>query len=240
MEEKKSLLMVSTLVRIIIFTAIFFLILLPAWNKVEAAFFNSGQKSFEAFVDKINGMVQYPKKTESVVLELNDKSAVIGFSKNTDAYRCYCGSKWSGPSIVERLNVIINKPNVPECIADACICLCDIKTETKDILGSGSGLIGRCENSICKKLNGGMDITPKTNMKPDDGSIPQYWDRGFLFANGFNNLNGMQMSMDKINTIYIQKEGNIIGVCDGNMLQYNKDKLKLQENACINNDVKAS
>lgn len=241
MKNKKSLTIVNSLVSIIIAVVIFLVIILPNGTRVMSAFFGGGSESFEAFVNGIKEMAMRPEKTESFALQLNDKSAIIGFGKDTDAFKCYsCGEGINE----DKINKITFKPDNPECNSKACVCLCDSSFETKS--GTVSGIpgnvwIGKCNSGlICKTINtniAGKTIIRKMGHIPGFGSdLYQHWIDGFLFTRGVDNANGLSVNKEEIITLHVQKKESIIGVCNSGMLKFNKEVLGLPENTCINKD----
>lgn len=252
MKNKKALMIASTLVKIIIALVVLFLIVIPACNKVREYFFSYGTtESFETFVDGINSM---EPGTKQFVLRLDEGSGVIGFGREAygsyeNDFKCYCGSKMSGLTSLERLNVIIDKPSNPECNDKACICLCELETLGETIDG-GSGTHGNCKRIIsCKGLNA-IDITDKTmidkksNLPLLGGDWFQYWKKSFLFYRSIAGiseyLNGLGSNLNKeeVITLSVEKRGNLVGVCNSNMLKFNKERLGI--NGCINKDAASS
>lgn len=253
MKNKKSLMIVSTLVKIIIALVVLFLIVIPACNKARKYFFDYGStESFETFVDGINSM---EPGAQQFVLRLDKGSGVIGFGReaaNTydNDFKCYCGSKMNGLTSSERLNVILDKPSNSECNGKACVCLCELETQGETIDGGG-GTHGNCKRIIsCKGLDGEIDITDKTiitklsNLPLLGGDWFQYWGKSFLFYRSIagipETLNGLGSNLNKeeIITLSVEKRGNLVGVCNSNMLKFNKDRLNI--NGCINKDASSS
>lgn len=232
-KNKKSQVMTS-LIRTIIAVVALFVIAVPACNYVREVLSGSSE-SFEAFVDRINEMP--PESSGQFVLELNKNSVVIGFNRDTtrwECYNCYVG-------VQSRATIIFNRPDSPECNEDACICLCD---KTFKLEGENPE-IGKCGGKLlCKKLEQDVDIVSKTIIKMYPGfTIPlvtigggiEHWNYGFLFANDiFSGANGLKKYDEGITLLYVEKKNNEIGVCNEDMMNYNKEKLDID--GCINKD----
>lgn len=225
MKNKKALMVASALVRIIAGVAIFFLIIVPACNKVRDFFFSHGTESFETFVDEINKMTS--DGTGEFVLQLNDNSAVVGFKSDAARYECYGCSLMGAP--VPWVTFKFDKPANPECNGKACVCLCDGKFE-KSV--EGSTIVGTCSSlMLCKKLN--MDVVDKTIIKTHS-SQTEHWLNGFLFARGVIGANGLNLYNMEIMTLHMQRKASILGVCNDDMIEYNRRTLQIDE--CINKD----
>ena len=233
--NKKSLFVFKFLIRIIISLAVIFLVLVPACGKIRAAFFNTDTKyigSFEEFVGEINQLSDEPSGTgKRLSLELNKKSAIIGFSEGADHWECFnCNiGKQDRPS------AIVLKPI--ECGSGACICLCngDYKLRSGDWEGK-SASFGECEKGyLCRELE--VDIVSRTIVEKHNWGTED-WNNGFLFANKMPGtglvLNGLKHYKEDFTTLFVQKGDNEIGVCNEDMLDHNKDKLNLPDGVCIN------
>lgn len=204
-------------------------------------------QSFEEFVDGINKMTA---KNQNFLLELNKKSAIIGFRKGVNRWECY-GCLDLGVKAQKHPNKIFNKPNDPKCSKSACICLCDgaFRVLEEKAPASEREDIGQCQGElICKKLD--VDIVEKTIIhKYSMSSDVHHWGNGFLFTNVLD-ANGLPFK-DQFNTdagtrkLIVEKrcisdpvqEGEYqcyIGVCNEDMLDFNEDKLKID--GCINKD----
>jgi hypothetical protein len=202
----------------------------------------SGQKdyseSFEEFVEEINSL-----EPEEASLGLNKKSAVVGFSRGPESYECkncYFDSSSAGGSLTFSMHSIrVDKSTSTECSGKACVCFCDkgFILKTEDIETSTIGLIplfhfkqiGQCRKDIvCKALNDELDIVHKTIIKENDGVE---WKNGFLFLRG---VEGINIPDREILLLFVQREGNEIGVCNGDMMEYNKEILGID--GCINKD----
>lgn len=217
LKNKKSLVM-RALVVTIIAVVVFFLLVLPACNRVGDAFFSYDTKSFESFVGEINNMPT--ERMDEFILNLNDESAVIGFGKNTDAFKCY--------ECVEGIKEsIVPKPDNQECKETACVCLCD-----KDFEANGPGMTGnrwqgKCNKPfICKKLDQNLDIADKTVIGKSGGSLTgsdMYWSKSFMFTRNIpQQLNGLEENSDETIGLYVEKKASLITVCNNEILDFNK------------------
>ena len=249
--NKKSLFVFKFLIRIIISLAVIFLVLVPACGKIRAAFFNTDTKyigSFEEFVGEINQLSDEPSGTgKRLSLELNKKSAIIGFRKSADGYECKnCYFDVGASGTLSITSIKVDKPANSECNdADkACVCLCNGKfelehesTDIESVFGGLGGTIshhhetGRCTDEyICVSLKEEVDIVEKTIIKENDDAE---WSNGFLFL---RDISGLRTPDEELITLFVQKGDNEIGVCNEDMLDYNKDKLNLPDGVCINKD----
>lgn len=212
---------VSALVSIIIAVVIFLLVILPGGKKIEAAFFGGNSETLETFVNGINSVV--PEKTEDFVLQLNENSAVIGFSKDAAAYKCF--------KCVEGMQESITpKPDNPECNGKACVCFCDKEFEANGPGLSGSHWNGKCNKPFtCKELNSQINIADKTVIGKTGGSLTgsdKYWEKSFMFGrNVESQMTGSQfINKEETIVLHVQRKGDIIGVCDSYALKYNGGK----------------
>jgi hypothetical protein len=223
--DKKSVISLEALVRTIGFVLLFLLIIFPAYNKISSYFsYEKYSKSFENFVNKINKM-ELPKET--ITLLLNEKSAIIGFSKNSEGYECVncyeLGTITSIAGAADKTTIIFNKPNNKACSENACICFCS--SELKILRENFKSIkYGKCTTElICKKIEN-KDITNKVTIKTYLGGGSEYWKNGFLFANGVQ-ANGLELHDKELIILVVEKKSNIIGICNNEMLEYNKNKL---------------
>ena len=82
--NKKSVIVIETAIRLMIVAVLIVFVFVPACNRVKNFIINSEKKymeSFQSFVDKVNSM-KLPSETFSITLE--EKSGIIGISKNAD------------------------------------------------------------------------------------------------------------------------------------------------------------
>lgn len=204
-------------------------LVLMACNRVREVFYSTDSKSFEVFVDGINEMSS--DTIEEFALQLDKGSAIVGFSEGTDAFECY-GCRGIGEQRIDRRVI---KPADNQCSGTACVCLCDNSFEIKS---AGGVREGECKGKwICKKLNVGIDISPKTFIgKKFNVFGDKYWINGFLFSRRVLNMNGLVTDEEEMAFLHVEKKGNLIGVCNEYLLNYNEDKLGLGANTCINKD----
>jgi len=231
LKNKKSLIL-EALVRIIIAAVILFVIVIPACNIVgELFFYDVDTSSFEEFVDRINEMPSERIEQFAFALQLNKKSAIIGFDSSTNPFKCEgCGSGES----YDNPDRTIDKPDSQECIDKACVCLCDKSFEINQITG-----VGKCiKDFLCKPLNEYIDLVGNTilgkkNFFPWDY---KYWRNGFLFTRDTDNANGLGKNTEKDLNLQVERKGSIIGVCNEEILRYNLNKLALFGVTCINQE----
>lgn len=228
--KKSATLSPEALVRIVGALLIILLIILPFYNKVSAAYSNQKYlKSFENFADKINKM-SLPRET--FLLNLKEKSAIIGFSKNADRYECY--NCYIG--VQNRPSIIFNKPKDEACSDNACICFCSEFALVEENLDGKQIKSGKCSVKLtCRKIEQG-DIVNKVVIKTYSGLLgvgggEEYWKNGFLFVNGISRANGLRLYSNELNTFIVEKKSNLIGVCNTDMIQFNKNNLNFD--GCI-------
>lgn len=196
-------------------------------------------ESFEEFVDELNSMNVGQK---DVYLELNKKSAVIGFNQPGDAFECYsCPPNGNSKRITQRTY----KPDNSPCNGKACICLCNGGFEVRFEGGTESmeGVwTGRCKNGmICRELTGGLKIVDETRIgKVTEvlNSYYQHWNNGFMFTREVSNADGFSAINHKgLIKLVIEKttnSENLIGVCNEEILDFNQNELGI--NSCINKE----
>lgn len=219
-KNKKSFIMVKTLVRVIVVIGVIFFLILPACNKVQS-YFDTDQKykrSFEKFVDKING---FPAGKRPASIELDKDSAIIGFSKNINLFECV--NCWDGNK-----NIVFDKPTKnQECSESACICLCNEGFDSTEI-GSGDdqAKVIHCKKKLnCKQID--KDVVEATVVSVREGS---YFNNGFLFARDISDVNGLEKHTQETIDFVVDKTEDIIAVCTPNMLiQNNLDSCLIEE-----------
>ncbi len=220
--KKSDELAPEALARTLITVVIILLIVFPAYNRLHAAFLSSEKKYLQSFENFVNAINKMTPGRQSFELRLNDKSAIIGFSKNTDRYECFnCYSAQNRPTI------IFNKPVNEECSGSACICLCKegFKFEVNDIEGKPTE-IGQCQKLACKKIEN-QDVIDRTIISPnsitESSENTAYWKNGFLFANGVPLANGLKPYDEEYTTLVVEKKSDIIGICNSDMLKIRKE-----------------
>lgn len=244
LKNKKSLMLANTVVRIVLTTLAIVLLIVPISARVIKVLLDSGSsvEDFEEFVDGINEMPTDSKNAFS--LELDDKSAIIGFDKSEgytceECINCIVAAVW-------KQTMTIARPSNPECTNSACVCLCD-NNFGKDgsLCVPGEIASFKCEEYLCKALNTDISIVGGTLIKKDVGTDVS-WKNGFSFLNvakmnlladlGANVvLNGLEANTNKQRALYVEKSANnVVGVCNQEMLDYNKEELGLPDGACIN------
>jgi hypothetical protein len=247
MLENKRALVVETLIRVLIIVAVIFLVIRPAGQKIYAAVVDPDKKYDEAFVKIAEQINEMKSDQETFSVLLKDKSAIIGFSKDADRWECYnCYVGIANP----RPTNIVSKPINTECNGQACICICSefeiLKYQDVEGLKTKTD-IGQCKGELkCSSLS--YDIAGKTIIKlyPATGGT-EHWNNGFLFVNGISGVNGLKKYDEESVILTVQKklissntpEGqpySIVGFCNTDMLDFNKDKLNLPANTCLNND----
>ncbi|MBI2134978.1 hypothetical protein HYU09_03230 [Candidatus Woesearchaeota archaeon] len=229
LKDKKSVLAVpEALLRIIITIAIVFLIVLPFWNRLEAAIFNPDRKyleSFENFASSINNMGQ---GRETLLLTMRDKSAIIGFSKDAGRYECF--NCYVG--IQNRPTVFFDRPSNPECSGRSCICLCNNLILYDAVENDKSIKSGKCSEIQCKVLNGDVPQTTPIKLYPGIdiwvttiGGGTEYWKNGFLYARGVSGANGLKLYTDESVNFVAERRGSNIGICNYDLLGFNQGTL---------------
>ena len=235
--KKSETTALEALVRTIATAAIIFLIVIPAGVKLYAYYSNPETKymqSFQNFVDKINKM---NLGRDQFTLNLNEKSAIIGFSKNADRYECF--NCYIG--VQNRPSILFNKPKDNECNNNACICLCNggFQLIERDLDGKSTEF-GQCTNTLqCKRIEQ-KNIVDKVIIKTYPGldikitklgGGAEYWKNGFLYANGVPGSNGLKLPNQEINDFVVEKNADMIGICNYDMLKFNRDEL--HTDSCI-------
>lgn len=226
-KNKKSL-ATSALVRTII-TIITLIAVLSISTNIYGSIINTEEKyvrSFEEFVDNANNV---KVGIETFTLSLKKNSAIIGFSKNSDSYKCIdCYAEIGNPKPI----VVIEKPRSSICSQSACICLCNgLKLEDKKTKEE-SMRVGQCEKLYCKTLESDIiDETPiKAYMEVESGAGPvvieikAMWNNGFLFANSIYGANGLKQYDKVVIPLYVEKKQNIIGICNPDIRKYHKQE----------------
>ena len=224
MTKKKSEITLTAIVELIL-VIVLFLIAFVACTTIKNGFSNNDEKyiaSFKDFVNGINDMTN-PRKVFTVEVKTRSAigSAIIGFSKEGNAWKCVnCNPDRS-----------FSKPHNQQCDNNACACLCLDGFKFK-------GILGQCEKPlICETLEDirktAINIKQITIISSNDDKFQPtdtYWENGFLFANGvtlfdndINDANGMKNFMGNQMEIFVDKDNNVISVCNAEMRQRNKN-----------------
>lgn len=239
LKGKKSItISLDALIRLLGVVLVILLIILPTYDNIHAAIVrNEALKSFSYFIEQINKM---PLRSEKFILRLNDKSAIIGFSKNSDKYECFnCYSGVQNP----RATVIFSKPKDNACDNSACICLCFDGFQIMEENLEGKPKLGQCTTNLdCRKVEN-ADIVDKTIVKFYPGlnvgftilgGGAEYWKNGFLFVNGVSGANRLKLYNEKLTELIVERRSNLIGVCNKEIMELNRNELKF--NSCIINE----
>ena len=209
LKNKSSEINTELIVRILVMIALF-VVLFIACNKIKATVFNSEKEYMESFENFVDGINEMKRPVETFSISIEEKSALVGFSKDSTKWECYnCyGDK-----------VIFERPPYAEA-SKAYICLCrelgfDEENGVKSV---------KCKKLTCEESN--HDLVNKIIIK--DG---KQWNNGFLFANGISGINGLDKYEQNILTLYAEKQDNLIGVCSLDILNYHKKKFG--DDSCI-------
>ena len=219
------------IVRLVFVAAVILLIVMPAGSKLYAKIFSQMyDKSFESFVNEIN-KPDFGK--EDFQLRLKAKSAIVGFSKNTERFECInCYGAFD-----DKPTIIFEKPKREECLAGACVCLCSEGLGLEKSEDMPTGTI-HCSEMTCIKVEQ-RDIIDKVIIRTNDASIfgvdvpggaTEYWKNGFLYVNDMDGINGIKSHNEEINYFKVEKRQNIVGVCNQDIFNLNK---KLGFNTCV-------
>jgi len=225
MKNKKSLISLEGLVRIII-AVVLFLFVFGACSKAKSGL--SDQEginiiSFEDFVNGVNGMRSDTTK-KSFSITLKKDTAIIGFIKDTLSDP----KDWKCRNCHGEAVMTFNKPSNSECNEKACVCLC---TEGFNF-DRGSNFIS-CGSLRCKTLT--KDISERIDVRTDYLGSNTYWENGFLFANDISQANGLNKYKPKDMDIFVDKVDDKITVCNSEMKRYVEDNCCT--NSCIIPDV---
>ena len=217
MKNKKSLMVLSAIVRIIL-AIVLFIFVFVACTMIKSAFFSNDDKytvSFVGLVNSINDMnMKQPKKT--VPLETKEESAIIGFRKDGAAWECNnCNPTKK-----------FVKPSNQQCDGNACACIC-----IEGFKGSQTNI--ECQTLICRTLT--KDIKDETIIDKDKNIK---WINGFLFVNGMDNVNGLPKFRGTQMDLFIDDNNDVISVCNADMREYNKrtfkyNKRTVKSDTCI-------
>jgi len=232
LKNKKSGEITSESLVILVITILSIVVLFtPSYSIAKSYLFNTQKKYNEAFDNFVKRINDISLQRDTFEIKLKEKSAIIGFSKNADAYEyIYSYAKQDIPI------TIFNKPtNEKECDGYACICLCEglqlIEKKYNDFLTK----FGQCSKMVCKKIEQD-DIANKIVIKviPSNALVvghSEYWKNGFLFVNGLSEANGLRQYDKEIINLIVEKKQNIIAVCNQDISNVNKKELK--SDTCI-------
>lgn len=155
MIKKKRALVLDALARIVVMVIAVLLVFNIGKKIAESAGIGVSdiQEQFNKFVDEVNNLEVGDVNHVFVNLDMN--TAIVGFSKNTDAYRCYsCGTPRDG------LSTVFKKPNNEQCKNKACICLCRGLLTIDKTLGQPYTM--QCDSMVCKTLK--QDLAGYTEL----------------------------------------------------------------------------
>ena len=158
----KKAIVTEALVRIVIAIvalAVVGTILVQCYNKLA---YSDAEKRFDTFVDVIRSLKD--GETKQQMLSLDEKGALIGFTKNSDAilFDATSDSQWPRPAICAK--------------GESCVCICS------NLRYKGENLF--CDGSLkCSKLSLELPSTyTPENFMPIPGPALIY---GYTITNGF-------------------------------------------------------
>lgn len=176
--------------------------------------------SFYKFVQKVNDTSAKPVGTkESMPLYMDEKSAILGFSK-------------ASQEIAIRTGINHYNPRPRECYVGACICLCrdydwKLKVSSWHYYPTLEVLPIRCrEEFICYNFT---NFDFPTEMSKTDIGLDFGIEGGFMIARNF--MLGDQKIESRLSGIYITKESGDLMSVSYNIEGISKDTLKGYENA---------
>jgi len=227
LRKKATTLMPESLVRILITVILVVAVIALVKKGGEAAgLWGKSQtaESAELLVAQLNSVEFKPGESRQQLLRIDDGTAVIGFSKNSD-YECYgCGSDPKG-----KLSAKLKRPDSSECKDSACICVC--YSGLPKILGNQNVVDISCGKLACKKLN--IDIITPLELGElikkrygsglfTGSSQTSSWKGGFMYIRNAGEVDAKMSGLPKEKlewplTVIIEKKiinGNsFIGVC---------------------------
>ena len=182
MMTNKRAILPDTFAGIIISTILFFVVL--GIGKVAFdAYFGGSQaiKSLNDFTVELNSQEFKNGEIRQTFLSLEKGMAVIGFSRNTQDFRCYgCPQGYSE----NLLYYSINKPTNQECDNKPCVCLCKKDLKIEATIGDGTKVA--CGNFICRGLNNDIinKISLESNLREKNIQFQNYpyWEKWLLFC----------------------------------------------------------
>lgn len=181
--------------------------------------------NFNNFADDLNKLSAMESQSRQVFITLDQNTAIIGFSRHSDAFRCFaCGSGTNTD-----ITSFFNKPDAQECKDKPCVCLCPTPLQI-DL--SKSPYEMKCDKIKCKSLN--ENLAETINLKQYIQELGKEWQQqfsflsnakwtgGFLFerqSRGDFISNGLPQKPGSRFTVYVNKErvenNNYIIVCPG-------------------------
>src|SRR3989344_595422 len=197
--------------------------------------------SFYQFVDKVNDTSVRPVGTkQSMPLYMDEKSAIFGFSRNSNQIIAASTSDYvkefalvAGASaiglgfIVERDAFVHFSPRPRECGGGACLCLCrDYDWRLKWRTGVDIQPIKCREAFICYNFTN-FDFPPE--MGKEDFGMDFYTEGGFMIARNY--MIGNKEIESRLTGVYITKESGDLVSVSYNVEGVSKDTLKGYQDA---------
>ncbi|MBI1934895.1 hypothetical protein HYS31_00495 [Candidatus Woesearchaeota archaeon] len=222
MIANKKAIVLEALGRIVIVAIIIYFFFDWGAKAANLVWGDDAKDSFENLANKLNADDFKVNEGKPAFILLNDKTAVIGFSKNSKEFRCHnCGV-----GTVETY-LSVKKPSNEECDNKPCMCLCSSGLDSEPESDVGTNI--KCKEFSCETLMN--DITPKIELKDTLNKIYKrelgyeypppypYWENGFFFVRdtSLKILSGIPKGKDRRITIAIEKENlgsvDYVAVC---------------------------
>ena len=246
--NKKGMFIFDTFVETIIVVVLLIFVFNIGKRVAEAAGFGQNnlanlEEEFNKFVKNIDNVQVGPES--QIFVNLYPNTAIIGFSKNADSFKCIaCGSSTSKDIIS-----FFNKPQNKECKEGSCICLCphSIQIDTS----KEPPLEMKCENMICKPLKDDLAESIELSKyfeqfertEPLRYSNIKYarWAGGFLFERHSRSnfiSNGLPPQQNTRSVIFAQKKNDngvytvICPVSNCNSMYIQNKEPKVPPNTC--------
>ena len=171
---------------------------------------NKGQESFANLVQAIDspGRPLRDGEVRSTAFYLDDKSIVVGFSKDSTRFENH--EYEYGRANPDSIVFILNKPKSCES-QKACLCIC----KNFDFLITNADLYTtECENPVCKSFDN-IDFLHEKVVRTFENGKPHFaWKGGFLHLRNVPTVaNGLEQNQISTRTFYVQKYHDIIDVC---------------------------
>lgn len=162
--------------------------------------------SFSQFVDEVNTLKNL--EAREAIVTLPEASAIIGFAKSTDQFRCIgCGNQFSSTEYFFE----IPKPDNEACKTTSCACLCfDASLGEQSQQGNFNIRPFNCEQASCKKITHDiMEVISLEKAVRDQGrQLANYpkWEGGFIFIRSDDISNGYKKEENRRFTVAIERQ----------------------------------
>jgi hypothetical protein len=204
--KKGFLLGAEGLLRLILAIVLVF-IAFTACSKLGPKSSDQENKYILSFEDFVSGIDSQSRERTAYTVEMGKKSAIIGFSKDKNSWKC---ENCPGAGNKE----IFKPTDSLSCKNSACVCLCKKDFRFEDEFGV-------CNELICIQTT--QDFSSTTKVMGSNS----FWKDGFLIVRDIENGNGLPKQIQEDIELFVDnpESKDLLTICTLDMREYNKDNL---------------